>query len=157
MSRIGSGIPTDSTRARFRRIMRFQSVDRIPNCELGAWPQTLQRWYAEGMARRLSRGGFWNGEPYFGLEPLYTGVDGVDTGPIPRFKEEVFEETDRYIVARRPDGIVTKALKTGYMNGQRLSMDQYLDWPVKSRVEFQTIWKLTCTTLEKILLTGRVP
>ena len=132
-------IPEGSARARFHRVMKFQSVERIPNCELGAWPQTVQRWYEEGMPIRPSTGSCWNGQPVFGLEPLYVWASGIDAGPIPRFEEKVIEETDRYIVARNASGIVTKALKTGYVNGQRLSMDQYLDFPVKNRADFEAL------------------
>lgn len=132
MSEKRLGIPADSARARFHRVMKFQSVERIPNCELGPWPQTLQRWREEGLGVTPSGASCWNGQPVFGLEPLYVWAGCVNTGPIPRFEEKVFEETDRYIVARRADGTVTKALKTG------VSI-QYLDWPVKNRADFEAL------------------
>jgi len=30
--------------------MTFQEVDRIPNMELGVWPETIERWHNEGLA-----------------------------------------------------------------------------------------------------------
>ena len=139
MSDGSTSIPEHSTRWRFCRVMQFQSVERVPNCELGPWPQTLQRWYEEGMVMRLPSGSCWNGQPAFGLEPLYVGAGAVNTGLIPIFEVKVIEETDRYIIARDGRGIVTKALKTGYVNGQRLSMDQYLEFPVKNRADFEAL------------------
>ena len=133
------GIPLDSARARFHRMMKFQHVERIPNCEIGPWPQTLQRWAEEGMPVKCQAGSYWNGQPLFGLEPLYLGVDTVHTGMLPPFEEQVIEETDRYVTARGVDGVVRKALKTGSLNGQRLSMDQHLDFPVKNRADFEAL------------------
>ena len=38
-----------SSRERFLRTMRYQTVDRIPYHEMGVWAQTMDRWLAEGM------------------------------------------------------------------------------------------------------------
>jgi uroporphyrinogen decarboxylase len=58
---------------------------------------------------------------------------------LPPFEVDIIEETDRYIVARKENGIVTKALKEGFLDGQRMSMDQYLDFPVKTRDDFERL------------------
>lgn len=126
-------IPSDSARERFRRVMKFQNVDRIPNCEIGPWPETLQKWYGEGMAMRLSTSACWSGQPFFGLDPLYLWANAICKGPIPPFETKVFEETDTYIVQRHANGVVRKSLKTGK------SMDQYLDFPVKNRADFEAM------------------
>ena len=34
---------------RFLAVMEYQPVDRVPNWELGAWPQTRERWESEGL------------------------------------------------------------------------------------------------------------
>lgn len=128
-----------SARARFLRTMKFQAVDTIPNCELGPWPQTVQRWYQEGLGMRLPTGSCWNGKPYFGLEPLYVWLNGVNQGMLPPFEVAILEETDRYVVARKENGIVTRALREGFLDGQRMSMDQYLDFPVKNRDDFERL------------------
>jgi uroporphyrinogen decarboxylase len=114
-------------------VIKFQSVKRIPNCEIGPWPETLQRWYGEGMAMSLSSSSCWGGQPYFGLEPLYLCADVINKGPLPPFEEKVFEETDKYIVKRYANGIVRKSLKMSK------SMDQYLDFPVKNRADFEAL------------------
>jgi len=37
-------------RDRFINCMTFQKIDRIPNMELGVWPETIERWHSEGLA-----------------------------------------------------------------------------------------------------------
>ena len=34
---------------RFIAVMDYQPVDRVPNWELGVWPQTRDRWEPEGL------------------------------------------------------------------------------------------------------------
>lgn len=122
-------------RDRILSILKCEKVDRVPNCEVGAWPQTLMRWRGEGLAFPVQRR--WTlGEPFFRLEPFIAAAD-VDLLPIPRFDAEIFEETDRYIVSRDPKhGYITKSLKEGLLDDNRLSMDTYLDFPVKDRDSF---------------------
>ncbi len=123
-------------RERYRRVMAFQPVDRVPNFELCLWGQTTERWIREGMPETVS-GNFFPGEPYFHLDvrdfvPLDIGMD-------PPFAYEVLEEDERYLVARHANGIVTKALKEGTVRGTRLCMDQYLAHPVTDRASFAAI------------------
>ena len=128
-------IPFMNGRERFLRTVRFEKTDRVPNYELGVWPQTLERWRKEGLPFKLQRTWF-TGEPLLGLDPFLIPAD-IDILPIPRFEREVVEETERYIIARNPEhGYVTKALKTGTLNGGRLSMDTYLEFPVTDRRSF---------------------
>jgi len=35
-------------RKRFVNAVRFKSVDRVPNVEIGYWAETINRWYGEG-------------------------------------------------------------------------------------------------------------
>ncbi len=58
---------------------------------------------------------------------------------LPGFEPEVLEETDRFIVRRHPDGIVTRALKEGTVRGMRASMDQYIGHPVTDRESFRAL------------------
>jgi len=37
-------------RERYINCLTFQKVDRIPNMELGVWPETIERWHTEGLA-----------------------------------------------------------------------------------------------------------
>lgn len=57
-------------RERFLNVMNFQSVDRVPNYELGAWPQTVDRWHGEGLPRDVAYFHWFEGDPYFGIDRL---------------------------------------------------------------------------------------
>ena len=126
-------------RERFCRIMAFKEVDRLPNYELGLWGQAIERWYGEGMPRDAVYLRWFEGEPYFGIDPR--AFAPVEVGMVPPFETEVFEETERYLVSRHPTGIITRALKEGTVRGTRPSMDQYLSFPVTDRKSFAEIKK----------------
>ncbi len=123
-----------TNRERFLGVMAFQAVDRVPNYELGVWGQTLERWISEGMPEDAVYMGWFEGEPYFNFERR--GFAHLNIGPLPLFPREVLEETDRYVTARHPSGIITKALKEGTVRGTRMCMDQYLAFPVTDRKSF---------------------
>jgi len=40
-------------RERFVNTLLFRPVDRIPNMEIGLWPQTRERWLHEGMPKSV--------------------------------------------------------------------------------------------------------
>ena len=126
-------------RERFRNCLQFQPVDRVPNHELGLWGQTFERWRAEGMPEHAIREGWFEGIEYFGMDRREF-LD-IRLGMIPGFDYEVIEETDRYIIARNGQGIVTKALKEGTVHGTRSSMDQYLRFAVETPEDFAQMKK----------------
>ena len=121
---------------RFVRTLSFQSVDRVPRCELALWGQTFERWLGEGLPPDAIPGSdFFPGSEFFGLDrrdfiPVHTGI-------LPGYGYEVLEETDRYVIARHDHGGVTKGLKTGTVRGTRLSMDQHLRAPVTDMDTFR--------------------
>ncbi|MGQ9629393.1 MAG: uroporphyrinogen decarboxylase family protein [bacterium] len=128
-------------RERLLRVMEFKDVDRLPNYELALWGQTVERWYDEGMPRDAVYLNWFEGEPYFKIERRAFAPINVGMVPPFTFEAEVIEETERYIIARHPNGIVTKALKEGTVRGTRPSMDQYLSFPVTDRKSFEEIKK----------------
>jgi len=118
--------------------MDYGPCDRRPNHELGVWPQTRVRWQHEapGAVEEFS----WN---WFVEEPAL-GLDRreyipVHFGFIPAFEREVLEETEDYEVVRNHLGVVTKGLKAGTVDGGRMCMDQYLEFPVKRPEDFVDI------------------
>ena len=124
-----------TNRQRFLRTMQFKSVDRAPMIECGLWGQTRERWEREGMPKDVHiQGLFLNGNELFDLDRIYWMP--LNFGMKPGFEEEVIEETERHLVKRHADGVVTRALKEGTVGGTRLSMDQHLDHPVKTRADF---------------------
>ena len=55
---------------RFRAVMSFQSVDRLPRWEWAMWwDQTIARWHNEGLPRDLEFSNVFGIAEYFGLDP----------------------------------------------------------------------------------------
>lgn len=128
-----------TNRERFLALMEYKSVDRIPNHEVGVWAQTKELWASEGLD---TENYFWNwfeGDPKWDMD--YREYLPINYGLIPTFTEETIEETDRYLIKRHKDGIVTKALKAGSVGGSRACMDQYLSFPVESPEDFASLKK----------------
>lgn len=125
-------------REAFLAINAFQPTDFIPNYELGAWGQAFERWNTEGMPDTPEFVRNWfDGAPGLGLEAR--GFAPVVTGMMPGFPHEVLEETERYLIARNGNGIVTKALKEGTVRGTRWCMDEYISFPVTDRASFHDL------------------
>jgi uroporphyrinogen decarboxylase len=126
---------------RFLAVMEYQAVDRVPNWELGVWPQTRERWEREGADVDALHWNWFPGEAALGMDPrefiLFRG------GMIPAFEQEVLEEDARTVTFRDTEGRVRKALKDGAIGGARMSMDQYLRFPVQDMDDWQQVkWRL---------------
>lgn len=123
-------------RERFVKYLAGQAVDRVPFMEIIPWGQTIDRWHEEGLPESANPGQMMvGGNEYFGLD----GIDVIDIDllpPYPRREEKILEEDDRLVVFTDEFGRKRKALKEGTSHGIRLSMDQYLEWPISSRADF---------------------
>ncbi len=126
-------------RERFLAVMEHQSADRVPNWELGVWPQARERWEKEGLPPGKFRWNWFAGEDAINLDRRE--FVRVNMGMIPRFETKIIEETDRYEIIQRGDGRVTKALKEGAIGGSRTSMDQYLRFPVETVKDLRELKK----------------
>jgi len=136
-------------RERFLRTMHFEKVDRPPLCEfLGYWPETVQRWYSEGLPAGVDL------ETYFGFDPGLTpapwktevplsfslsghadigaGTIPIDFGPIPRYGPKILEEDERYRLVLDAIGVKKKFVK-----GRITGMPQFIEHPVKDRRDFE--------------------
>jgi hypothetical protein len=74
----------------------------------------------------------------------YLGIDrrvplGARLDMIPAFEEETLEETERYRVFRDAQGRIRKGLKEGESEGYRMSMDQYISFPITENADFVKI------------------
>ncbi len=116
---------TMNERERFTRIMRFQTVDRLPNYELGLLKGTAELWHNEG----LPSGVDW--KDYFEIGDFRHTADAPNLGMIPQFEQKLVEETEEYTISIGPDGIKAKHLKTSDE-----FMPQFLEYPVKDREDF---------------------
>jgi hypothetical protein len=122
---------------RFLAVMAYEPVDRVPNWELGVWPQTRDRWEAEGLDPTTLHWRWFDGEAKLGMDPKeFIAFNGK---LIPPFEYEVYEEDDRTITFRDGLGRVRRALKEGTVNGGRMSMDTYLSFPVTSMEDWVEI------------------
>ncbi len=55
---------------RFRAVMNFKSVDRLPRWEWAMWwDKTIKRWHKEGLPRELAENDIFGISEYFGLDP----------------------------------------------------------------------------------------
>lgn len=123
-------------RERFLATMTFQPVDRVPNTEITVWGQTRERWLSEGMPAGLNTSFMQAGEPFFGLEGYDTLALNA-TGPVPAVPDVVLEETAEHLLFVDGFGRTRRARKSGTVAGTRLSMDTYLDFPVKDLASFR--------------------
>ncbi|RMD75513.1 MAG: hypothetical protein D6820_14585 [Lentisphaerae bacterium] len=123
---------------RFNACLNYQPGIPRPNHELGAWPQAVERWKQEGAPPELT-GNYFPGCEILGLEPRF--FVPVNFRFSPPFEYEVLEENDEYVIFRRPTGIVSKALKEGAIGNARMSMDQFLEFPVKERSDWEALKK----------------
>lgn len=124
---------------RFNAVMEYSGADRRPNWEAGAWRQTRQRWLAEGLAPGRLHWQWFPGEAALGMDPRkFIEFDG---DMIPPFEPAVLEEDDRTQVIRDRQGRVRRALKVGAVDGMRLSMDQFLRFPVSNRADWHQVRK----------------
>jgi len=128
-----------SPRERFLAVMEYQAVDRVPNYEAGVWTQTIDRWQKEGLDIYDLHWDWFTGEEHFAMDPRE--YIQVNFGMLPPFDEEILEENERYLIKRNEIGVITKALKEGTLRGMRASMDEFIDFPVKNREDFQKLKK----------------
>ncbi len=122
---------------RFIAVMEYQPVDRVPNWELGVWPQTRDAWEQEGLDTTSFHWDWFTGEAVLGMDPKeFIRFNG---NFIPLFDGELIEEDERYELFRDELGRVRKALKAGTVRGGRMSMDTYIDFPVKTMQDWQAL------------------
>ena len=126
-------------RERFLAVMEHQPADRVPNWELGVWPQTRERWEKEGLPAEKFKWDWFSGEDEIDLDRRE--FVPVNMGMIPHFEAKVIEETERYEIIQHGDGRITKALKEGSIGGARTSMDQYLRFPVETIEDLRELKK----------------
>src|SRR3990172_2567858 len=124
---------------RFLGAMEYKAMDRLPNWETYAWPQTQDRWISEGLDPGKMHWDWSCGEEALDMDPReYIRFDG---GPVPPFEERVIEEDDRTITVQTPRGPIRRSLKEGTVRGSRMSMDQFVGFPVASIEDWQVLKK----------------
>lgn len=123
---------------RFIACMEYQSADHRPNHELGVWAQTKHRWLKE--APNIVNSFEWNWffeEKALDFDPR--DFIPINYGFIPKFESIIMESNPEYDVVQDELGIVTKRLKEGEVDGFRMSMDQFLRFPIENPEDFVDI------------------
>jgi hypothetical protein len=120
---------TMTPRERFHAAMRFEEVDRLPTTVMGLWPETLERWRAEGMSSLAA-------EMVRFDAPLQScWLYGRYQGPIPAFDEELLAETDRYRDSRNYLGQTQRAFRGA------TAIPAFLEYPIKGRADWESYKK----------------
>lgn len=122
-----------TTRERFHAIMGYQSFDRLPVWFFGTWPETKERWRAEGLAHARTQGGSggpqlpemdtdWEINPC-GRGAIWDNQGILNKGPIAPGEDQVVEETETHRVVRSRLGGLVKYPKVGTSVPQHLEPD----------------------------------
>lgn len=139
-------------RERFKAVTHFREPDRLPVYEwIGIPDDTILRWIGEGLpldkivdqdewfvqGELLSVGVYnlfsYHQPEYFELLDRTKEIT-IDFGPIPRFGYIILEESERHKILIDPGGI-----KKRIMKDRQFGMPQFLDWPVKSREDWDMV------------------
>ena len=97
-------LSTITERELFERIMSYGEFDRIPAIHWGGWPETRERWIAEGLPENADE------HKYFGADGMWWLL-GVNLTPYPSLAEECVEDTDEYRIFRDDAGVLQKDWK----------------------------------------------
>lgn len=103
----------------FNAIMHYGDFDRIPVIHWGGWPETIERWQAEGMPADVEQQEYFGTVPYWNI--LWTAIDLR-----PAFEVETIEENDRYRIYRNNEGVICKEHRDGAS-----SIPHFLDYTFK--------------------------
>jgi uroporphyrinogen decarboxylase len=109
-------------RQRVLAALEHRCLDRVPITETHFWPETIQRWRAEGLPE--------DADPldFFDLEFVPLRYEGG----LMR-EEKVLEEDDRVLVRQRSDGTVRREWKAGS------AVPQTLEYPLNSEEDWSRI------------------
>jgi uroporphyrinogen decarboxylase len=124
-------VPDMNDRQRFLATMHYQPRDRAPICDFGFWPDTIDRWHAQGLAQWVEPGNNHNlAQNFFGMD-LYTGGPNVNVGLHPPFPTERVEDRGEQEVIRDGDGVLL--LRDKYSG----SIPVHLDHTLKDRASWE--------------------
>jgi len=119
-----------TSRERFVETTRF-TKDVVPPYwdSMGFWNQTVERWHREGLPDGVTP------EKYFGMDvrPQVPTVSHFHVFMDPPFAREVLGEDETTVTYRNEFGVIAREFR---QDGER-SMPQFLDFPVKSRADFE--------------------
>jgi len=120
---------------RFFRYLMFEKTDRAPNMEMGVWPETFERWWDEGLPRRVDD--LFKLSEYHGLDRSFN-CDWIDINngihPDPEYR--IVEEHDDWEIHENNIGMKFKRTKTNP------TIPQYLSFPVSGMSDYERLESL---------------
>ena len=122
--------PRMTHRERFRRLMHFQSVDRVPHWEFGYLTETIERWHGEGLPARYNDHDSIEG--YFGVDPVFWVPVAMLLYPPFEGEVEVLEERGDSRIERMPDGTIQEVKTTGVK-----TIPRYVKFPIANRDDWK--------------------
>lgn len=118
------------SRDRFLLTCKFEKgISPIRWDTIGFWDKTIERWHNEGLPKDRTP------QEYFGMDPweFVPVISGIRLPLDPLFERKVINENDEIITYRNEEGAILKEYKS------KNSMPQFLEFPVKSRNDFEKI------------------
>ncbi|MFC1452544.1 uroporphyrinogen decarboxylase family protein [Verrucomicrobiota bacterium] len=115
---------------RFIRLMTFQPVDRIPLMDMGVWPETLERWWQEGLPKWVRE--VRHLEDYLGLDLSFNlNWLPISTDVYPPFEPQVLEEDEETRVIRDDRGVVYRERK------RFKTIPHFISFPISSEEDYE--------------------
>jgi len=112
----------------FHKLMHYQGADRMPVVHWAAWPETMERWYREGLPRDRDI------HTVLGTTPHWRGI-GANVGLYPPFDEMTFEENEESRVYRDANGVTCQAWK------KKSNIPHYIDFTLKTPRDWETHYR----------------
>ena len=114
--------------------MDYEPVDHAPFWNMGFWPETIERWSAEGHQPQDDdlKLGADLGLGNFKINLYYDWFH-----PNPPFEHKIVDENEDTILSINHEGILMREMK----NNPKSSMPQFVKFPVETREEFRKFWK----------------
>ena len=118
-----------NNRERFRNLMTFKPVHRVPIILAQIWPDTMTRWLHEGYPVGVEP------EEYFQVEPFRTAYIGPHGGLYPEPEEKIIDQTETTIIKTDTMGRTIRDFK------DHTSMPEWIDFPAKTPAGLEHIIK----------------
>lgn len=92
--------------------MHYQDRDRIPICDFGFWPETIDAWHKQGLPQWVTYAGYnpQYTDPFFGMD-TYSGGPTPNVGLCPDFGWKVLEDHGDHELIQQGDGVIVYSKK----------------------------------------------
>jgi uroporphyrinogen decarboxylase len=122
-------------RERFISCMKFEKTDRVPDMELGVWPETLARWRSEGMPWWIEN--LWHFSDYFRMDKSFNCY-------WMHINDRLFPDQSFHVVESTPEWEIIESnigmrMKRSFKNA---SIPQYFKFPVETMADYRKISNL---------------